>query len=55
MSPEETEIGRMNIWEKCLHAGLAAGHPVQEAIAWAEQAVTAFEARFHQEPSHVDE
>lgn len=49
MTLQETEQGRMNLWDKALHAALALGKDIHEAINWAETAVTAFEARFHPE------
>lgn len=47
MTPAETEQGRMNIWDKVLTSELNARKSVEEAIASAELAVMAFEARFH--------
>jgi len=44
---EETEQGRMSLWDKCLTAALSAGKDINEALAWAEKATTAFEDRFH--------
>jgi len=39
----------MNLWDKALHAALAVGRDIDEAIGWAEKTVKAFEARFHPE------
>lgn len=47
MNPQETEQGRMNIWDKALSYTLQGGKSVDEAIQAAERAVEAFEARFH--------
>lgn len=47
MTPQETEQGRMNLWDKAFTSALNLGKSVEEAIQTAEKAVEAFEARFH--------
>jgi hypothetical protein len=47
MTPNESEQGRMNLWDKAFTSMLNLGKPVEEAIQAAEKAVDAFEARFH--------
>jgi hypothetical protein len=47
MTPNDTEQGRMNIWDKAFSFALQGGKDVDAAIQAAEKAVDAFEARFH--------
>jgi len=49
MTLQETEQGRMSMWEKVMAHALAVGKDLDEAIAWAHKAVDAFEARFHKD------
>jgi len=49
MTLQETEEGRMSMWEKVMAHALGIGKDVNEAIEWAHKAVDAFEARFHKE------
>lgn len=53
MNMQETEQGRMNIWDKAFTVVLNAGKTVEEAVQSAEKAVDAFEARFHADVVHA--
>lgn len=53
MTPAESEVGRMSIWDKVLTAALNTGKDIDAAIASAEKAVKAFEDRFHAEAEKV--
>jgi hypothetical protein len=55
MTLTETEQGRMTLWDKALTAALNTGKDIDEAVRWAEKAVTSFEARFHADVAKVED
>lgn len=47
MTLEETEQGRMSLWDTVIKHALATGKELEEAIRWANRSVEAFETKFH--------
>ena len=54
MTLQETEQGRMSLWDKCLTAALNTGKDIHEALSWAEAGTKAFEDRFHKVVTEVE-